>query len=107
MKLIECENCGKSSPSRLQICPYCDYVLKKNQNNYGRIALILFWGFNIVMAIWHIGYWVATSSIMESQTDTANKSRIFTSAFTGSGEIVVYWLAGFFILGIWVLMTRD
>jgi hypothetical protein len=107
MKLLQCGKCGKFSPLRFKHCPHCNFVLKKNQYKNAKIALTLFWVFNAVMAVWHIGYWVATASIIDSQTDTANRSHAFTSAFTGSGEIVVYWLAGFFILGIWVLMTRD
>ncbi len=107
MKLLQCGECGKFSPRRFKLCPHCNSVLKKIQHKNAKIALTLFWLFNAVMAIWHIGYWVATVSIINSQTDTANRSHVLTSAFTGSGDIVVYWLAGLFILGIWVLMTRD
>jgi predicted nucleic acid-binding Zn ribbon protein len=107
MKLLQCVKCGKFSPSRFENCPHCDSILEKNQNKHGQIALILFWGFNIVMAIWHIFHWVVTNSVLEDVTDTSRAGHIVTSAMLGSGEIVVYWLIGFFILGIWVLMTRE
>lgn len=107
MKLLQCEKCGKFSPNRYEFCVHCNSVLRKKQHKNGRNALILFWGFNIVMAIWHIGYWVATSSGIKGQANSGNVSHLVTSAISGSGDIVVSWLVGFFILGIWVLMTRD
>ena len=107
MKLLQCEECGKFSPGRLRICPHCDAVLKRNANTNGQVALILFWLFNAVMAIWHIAYWVTTAALLEKQSDATKTGQLITSAFTGSGEIVVYWLAGCLVLGIWVLLTRD
>lgn len=108
MKHIQCEHCGRLSPSRLLICPYCDYVLKKRkENKNGLIALMLFWGFNAVMAIWHISHWTTTASILRSKTELTNTGHVVTSAINGSFEIIVYWLLGFFILGIWVVMTRE
>lgn len=107
MKLLQCEQCGRFSPKRLRICPYCDSVLKKSANINGQAAVMLFWLFNAVMAIWHIVYWVTTATLLGNQSDASKTGQLITSAFTGSGEIVVYWLAGCFALGIWVLLTRD
>ncbi len=70
------------------------------------MALVLFWGFNAVMAIWHIGYWVATSSILKGKMSSGEAGHAISSAFTGSGEIIVFWLVGCFILGFFVLWTR-
>ena len=107
MKLQECDKCGKFFPRRLRICPYCDSVLKKNTNEkVSHMALILFWGFNVVMAIWHIAYWVSTSSILKGKMNSAGAGHAISSAFSGSGDIIFYWLAGCFILGIFVLWTR-
>jgi predicted nucleic acid-binding Zn ribbon protein len=107
MKLVQCEQCGKFSPRRLRICPYCDAAMKKAAKNNGRAAMILFWLFNVVMAIWHIAYWVTTAAQLEKSADASKTGQLLTSAFTGSGEIVVYWLAGCLVLGSWGLLTRD
>ena len=107
MKLQECDNCGKFIPRRLRICPYCDSILKKNTSeNVSHIALVLFWGFNAVMAIWHIVYWIATSSILKGKINSSGAGHAISSAFTGSGEIIIYWLVGCFILGIFLLWSR-
>ena len=39
--------------------------------------------------------------------NSAGAGHAISSAFTGSGEIIVFWLAGCLILGFFVLWTRD
>ncbi|MFK7846067.1 MAG: hypothetical protein AB8G77_12275 [Rhodothermales bacterium] len=109
MHLLLCKSCSTLVPNNEhQICPHCYGDLRRKKwRGVDKFAVALFWGFNALVLLLHIGYWAATNSIQENDAKATFAGKMLSTNMMENGEIMIYWLAGSFVLGILVLMTRD
>lgn len=78
---------------------------KRKRGIIGRLFLILFWLFNILMLIWLIGGLASTSNTIAGATSEAQKAGAALGTAIGMGLILAIWAAGALILGLIVAMT--
>jgi hypothetical protein len=74
---------------------------------FGRLFKWAFIGFNLLMAVWLIGYWVSIGEMSAGLTDEYEQAGAAIGATLGTGMIVGLWMAGAVILGLFVLLTRG
>jgi hypothetical protein len=81
-------------------------IERRKRGMFGWLFLILFWTFNLVMAVWVI----AAINVIGSApvlTEGAERAGAALGAVVGFGIILSTWLAGNAILGLFVLLTRG
>ena len=82
-------------------------IERRRRGVFGWIVAILFWSFNLLMAVWIWLAFSATSSVMQTSASGAES----TGAAIGGGlavtMILFIWFLGIVILGIMMLFTRG
>jgi len=72
---------------------------------FGWIFLLLFWGFNILMALWMFyGLKAVTEVEVSSSAEAAGRA---IGGTIGAGMIIFIWVGGAIILGLFTLLTRG
>ncbi len=105
--LMECPTCGKEVSNKANSCPSCGAVLRKPRRGImGKIIVWVFWGFNILMAVWIYGGGKAT---VEQGEGLSGAEAVGHAIGTGIGmtALIILWLIGSVILGIMALLTRP
>lgn len=82
-------------------------IEKRRRGIFGWIVAILFWGFNLLMAIWLWGAFSVTSSVVGEAASDAEKAGAMIGAGIGVTMILWVWVFGAFILGLMMLFTRG
>lgn len=82
-------------------------IEKRRRGIFGWIIAILFWGFNLMMAVWLWGAFSVTSTAVGEATSEAEKAGSMIGAGIGITMIIWVWLFGTIILGIMMLFTRG
>ena len=72
---------------------------------FGIIFRILFYAFNVFMALWVATLWHRMSSAIDQHAITGTAGT--GAGLAGTGMIAIAWLLGDAILGALVLMTRG
>ena len=73
---------------------------------FGWIFLLVFLGFNAVMALWMFFYWKVLSGAMPAVTE-AGRAGAAVGAMFGTAAILFFWVAGAVITGLLALLTRG
>lgn len=106
MALVSCKECSTNVSDKAYKCPSCGAQLRKlKRGPAGQVAkwLLIIW--NILMLIWLISGLTAVSRI-----DTTNAYEVAGAAIgasIGVSLIVIIWVFGDIILGIFALLTRP
>lgn len=82
-------------------------VEKRQRGVFGWLFLLLFWGFNVVMAV---GFFGGMSDSVEQGaaiTSEAEQAGFAIGTAIGFGMILTIWAFGAIILGLFVLFTRG
>lgn len=74
---------------------------------FGWIMLILFWGFNALMALSLFAGLAATSETGAAAVSEAEKAGHAIGTAIGVGMIMSIWVSGAVILGLFVLFSRG
>lgn len=72
---------------------------------FGWVFLLIFLGFNALMAIWLISYWSLLGDI-DAASD-AEKAGAVIGGTIGTGFLLVFWALGSVITGLLALLTRG
>lgn len=78
---------------------------KRKRGIIGKLFLILFWLFNILMLLWFVGGLISTSTHMATATSEAAQAGAAIGTAIGMGLILAIWAAGALILGLLVAFT--
>jgi hypothetical protein len=78
---------------------------KRKRGFFGKIFMVLFWIFNVLMLLWLVAGIKATSTGVAEATSEAAKAGAVVGSAIGMGMIVAIWAAGAVILGLMVVLT--
>lgn len=108
MPLINCPECSnKVSDSALK-CPKCGVQLRKPiRGPFGKFVKWLFIGFNVLMVMWLVSYFMSIGQHTNAAESNAEKAGTVIGATIGTGILVFLWALGDIVLGLFVLFTRP
>jgi len=82
-------------------------IEKRKRGPLGWLVAILFWGFNIVMAVsLFFGLEGAGEAYSDAASD-AEKAGTAIGTVIGTGMVLTFWVMGVTILGFMMLFTRG
>lgn len=108
MSLINCPECGASVSSEATKCPSCGVQLRKPTRSF--FGKLVKWGFviwNILMAFWLVSGSMAASKGMDSAQSSAAQAGAAIGTGIGVMMVLVIWVFGAIIIGLFVLFTRP
>ena len=107
MALIKCPECSTDVSDAALKCPKCGVQLRKAKRGFfGKLFKWTFVVFNILMALWLYG---GMSSAARSIQNLSGAEHAGATIGTGVGVaiILMIWVIGDIILGLFVLFTRP
>lgn len=108
MSTIACPSCAKDVSSLAFDCPHCGHPLRKAKRGFfGKLfkwSLILF---NVLMVIWLIGYLNQIGNVIGEATSEAARAGTAVGGTIATTMLLVIWVMGDIILGLFVLLTRP
>ena len=105
MALIKCPECGNAVSDSAYDCPKCGKHLRKPKRSFfGKICVILFILFNLIMLIALFG---PTHSIDYAKMSEAERAGAIVGHGIGITMLLIIWAAGDIITGFLVLFTRP
>jgi hypothetical protein len=108
MALINCPECSTEVSDTVLKCPRCALQLRiPKRGFFGKLFKLIFIGFNILMGIWLFSYWGSLGEMTSSIGSEAEKVGTAIGGTIGTGFIVVMWVFGDIILGLFVHFTRP
>lgn len=107
MAIISCPECKNNVSDTALKCPGCGVQLRKPKRGFmGKLFKWSFIGFNALMAIWAVtGFNAATSDY--NSLSGAEQAGAAIGTGLGMAMVMVVWLIGAIILGLFVLFTRP
>ncbi|MBT4950539.1 MAG: zinc ribbon domain-containing protein [Pelagibacteraceae bacterium] len=105
--LIQCPTCDKEVSSSANNCPSCGAVLRKPKRSlFGKLIIIIFWVFNIIMAAWIFG---GGGDAIQTTSTLSGAEQVGAVIGTGLaiGFLTTVWVIGAVIFGIMALLTRP
>ena len=105
--LIQCPTCDKEVSSSANNCPSCGAVLRKPKRSlFGKLIIIIFWAFNIIMAAWIFG---GGGDAIQTTSALSGAEQVGAVIGTGLaiGFLTTVWVIGAVIFGIMALLTRP
>lgn len=82
-------------------------IERRRRGFFGWIFLIAFWLFNAFMAYAFFGGMNRAGEQMDAATSSAARAGTAIGTMIGGSMVLFWWLAGFVILGGFVLLTRG
>ena len=108
MAMINCKDCGKEVSDTALKCPSCGEQLRKAKRTVmGKVFLLLFIFFNILMVAWIWGVVGATQDVMQTAGSELEEAGTAIASGIGTTMLVIVWVLGDIILGLPVLFTRP
>tara|TARA_B100001123_G_C15302480_1_gene1021515 strand:- start:1627 stop:1959 length:333 start_codon:yes stop_codon:yes gene_type:complete len=108
MAMINCKDCGKEVSDTALKCPSCGVQLRKAKRTVmGKVFLLLFIFFNILMIAWIWAGVSATQDVMQTAGSELEEAGTAIGAGIGTTMLVIVWVLGDIILGLPVLFTRP
>ncbi len=108
MALVNCPECKAEVSSAATKCPKCGFQIRKPKRGVlGKLIKYGFIAFNILMVIWLVTGMQGASEVIETSTTGAEEAGAVIGTGLGAAMIVAIWVAGDFILGLFVLFTRP
>jgi hypothetical protein len=71
---------------------------------FGWLFLIVFWGFNLLMAGWLISYWHVLGQMQTAPNEAAGHA---IGSVIGTSIVVLFWVAGAVVFGLLAMLTRG
>ena len=107
MPLINCPDCKESVSDAAFKCPKCGVRLRKpTRTLFGKLIKYSLIAFNILMLAWLIGGMNAATKTMGTMSG-AEQAGAAIGTGLGAMMIVVIWVIGDVILGLFTLLTRP
>ncbi len=108
MALIQCPECQSEVSSEALDCPKCGKSLKKLQRSiFGKFIKWTFILFNLLMLWWMIGGMSSASQSISSEASSAGRAGAAIGTGIGFIMILIIWVFGDIILGLFTLLTRP
>ena len=108
MALVNCPECQEEVSGSATKCPKCGFQIKKPKRGlFGKLFKYAFIAFNILMVIWLVVGMQGASEVFQGATSEAEQAGAAIGTGLGAAMIVAIWIAGDFILGLFVLFTRP
>lgn len=106
MSLIKCPSCNTEVSSTALTCPKCGHVLRKPKRSlFGKLCLWSFYLWNILMLLWVI---TGLNNVSEIETTSElEQAGVALGAGLGVTMILVLWVVGDIITGLFALLTRP
>jgi len=82
-------------------------IEKRQRGLFGWVFLVLFWGFNALMAVGLFRGLADNAATIDTLTDDAQRAGAAIGTALGAGMVLTIWMAGAVILGLCVLLTRG
>lgn len=82
-------------------------IERRKRGIFGWVFLILFWGFNAVMAVSLVGGLSENSTQYATLATDAERAGYAAGTAIGAGLMLTVWVMGAIILGLFVLLTRG
>jgi high-affinity nickel permease len=77
-----------------------------DRTTFGNLMKWIFIGFNILMIVWVIAGFSAASDSMQNTVNEAEQAGAAIGTTIGMGMLMIFWVLGDIILGMFVLFTR-
>ena len=108
MAIVKCAECGNGVSTQAFECPQCGAQLRRRKRGFfGKISKWSFVIFNAVMAFWLVSYWLHLNEMAQGLSGDAEAAGAAIGGTIGSGILIVLWVAGAIILGLFTLFTRP
>lgn len=107
MALIKCPECSTDVSDAAFKCPKCGVQLRKAKRGF--FGKLFKWGFvlfNILMVLWLYGGMHSATKGMENLSGAEHAGAAIGTGI-GAAIILVIWVVGDVILGLFVLFTRP
>ena len=82
-------------------------IEKRKRGPFGWVVAILFWGFNIMMAVGLWGGMQGAGEVLTNAQSDAERAGAAIGTTMGVGVILFIWVLGVIILGMMMLFTRG
>jgi hypothetical protein len=107
MAIISCPECKNSVSDTALKCPSCGTQLRKPKRGFfGKVFKFSFIAFNFLMAIWAVaGFNSATKDF--NSLSGAEQAGAAVGTGIGMAMVLILWVLGAIILGMFVLFTRP
>ncbi len=107
MALVKCPECQKEISDTSSKCSGCGFMLRKPKRGFfGKLIKYGFIFFNFIMAVWLIGGVGSASKGMDSLSG-AEQAGVAIGTGLGAMFILVIWVIGAIVGGIFLLLTRP
>lgn len=108
MSLIQCPECEVQVSDKALTCKGCGVQLRKPTRSFmGKLFKFLFIAFNIIMVLWMFSYFGAIGDQYGTSASDAEAAGTAIGGTIGTGILMMFWVLGDIILGLFVLMTRP
>lgn len=108
MAMIKCKECGADISSEAMKCPNCGIMLRKPKRGvFGQIFKYLFIFFNILMIIFLFLSGENSGNALATATSDAERAGVAVGTTIWAGTLLILWVIGDIILGLFVLFTRP
>ena len=107
MALVNCPECQAEVSDTALKCTKCGVQLRKPKRSF--FGKIVKWGFilfNILMVVWLVGGMTAATEGMQAMSE-AEQAGAAIGTGIGAMMILVIWVFGDIILGLFFLFTRP
>lgn len=75
---------------------------------FGKLFMVLFVIFNLLMLAWLISYWVQVAPMVTQKPEhSAAQTGAALGATLGTGFLIAFWAAGDIILGLLAFLSRG
>ena len=82
-------------------------VEKRKRGIFGWIVAMLFWGFNVLMAVWVLSFWGSLGGLYDQSEDQYVQAGTAIGGTIGTGMLFALWFFGAMILGLMMFFTRG
>jgi hypothetical protein len=108
MSLINCTECGAEVSESALDCPKCGHQLKKLKRSFfGKLIKWSFILFNIIMVLWIFGAVSGGGDVVDNAATDAEAAGAALGTAMGTGILMILWLVGDVVLGLFVLFTHP
>jgi hypothetical protein len=83
------------------------FIETRKRGLFGKLARVIFWAWQIIMALWLASYLVILNDTSTNLASTAARTGYAIGGVIGTMLLFLVWISGTAIIGAIVLMTRG
>ena len=107
MAMVNCPACEHQVSETAASCPSCGHILRvPTRGAFGKLCKWVFILFNVLMLFWMIGGMGSVGDLPEAAS-AAERAGQAIGASLGFGMLLMLWVFGDIILGLFVFFTRP